>query len=66
MLHRFSAISVASYRKKLGNLVCKIIRAAGAAPHNGFVTDLPFNQSQFESVTSVVTSVRDTVDGVSA
>ena len=32
---------------------------------NGFVADLPFNQSQFESVTSVITSAQDTVDEVS-
>ena len=32
--------------------------------HN-LITDLPINRSQFESVTSVITSARDTVDGVS-
>lgn len=33
--------------------------------YNMFVADFPFNQSQFESVTSVITPARDTIDSVS-
>lgn len=70
MLHNFSTISVASWRKSLVTLVCvfdfqedcyMILKIPPL-----YNIDLPINQSQFESVTSVVESARDTVNRVSA